>query len=95
MHRRDLALSAAEHLAPRIGRTLPEAVLRALDDGGPPRSAIEGIAAHVVRIVDAVLGGARDVEALRAAVPAVYGASPAIGRAVVDEVLSLTVAEAA
>ncbi len=95
MHRHDLALTAAEHLAPRFGRTLPDAVSRALTEDAGPRSAIEGIAAHIVRVVDAALDGARDSEALRAALPRVRGASPAIARAVVDEILSLAMADAA
>lgn len=95
MHRHDLALTAAEHLAPRFGRTLPEAVSRALTGGAGPRSAIEGIATHIVRVVDAVLDGARSAEALHAALPAVRGASPAIARVVADEILSLAVADAA
>jgi len=81
------AAAAAEALAPRFGLTLPGAVQRALS-GGQPRSAIEGIAAHIVRVVDALDGApaaehdeAR-ISAVHGALPAVHGASPGIARAI-------------
>ncbi len=98
VRRATAALVAAERLASRVGATLPEAVRRALT-GAAARSAIEGIAAHVVRTVDALhaLGGpapvdptARQalVDRLHAELPPTHGASPGIARAIIAAVVA-------
>lgn len=93
------AARAAERLAPRIGAALPAAVRRALS-GEPPSapSAIAGIAAHMVRVVDALDGetppddpaaGALLVERLQAALPPVDGASPGIARVITAAIVGV------
>lgn len=95
-----LALDAAHRLAPRLGRLLPEAVERALSGDDPPRSALDGLARHLVRVVDAVLDGApidgdEAAAALVGGLPRPFGASSAIGRAVAEEVFAARRGEAA
>lgn len=95
-----LALAAADELAPRLGRTLPAAVARALEGPSAPRSAIDGLAAHIVRVAEAVAAGRVEegpeaVAALTEALPPVHGASRGVARMVTDAVLAARVAAAA
>lgn len=89
--RRARALDAARRLSPRFGALLPAAVSRALA-GHAPRSALEGIGAHVVRVIDAAedIGGDPDdarVDAVHRGLPAVYGASRGIARSITASIL--------
>lgn len=95
-----IALAAAERLAPRLGRHLPAAVARALtaaprvaEPGAAPEAALDAIAAWMIR-------AARQVDDADRAEPAAgierlfehlgrpSGASPAIARVVLGEVIA-------